>query len=125
MTPIINPWIFYLMHLINGLHIVSIICTAIFAILLLGIVLFLFFFWEENEDEDDGFFKHTKKSFKPTLIFLIISLSIFIITPDKKTTYTMLIANYITENNIEAGKEEVKEIIDYVVDKLDNKDEDK
>ena len=125
MTPIINPWIFYLMHLINGLHIVSIICTAIFAILLLGIVLLLFFLWIEDEGEDDSFFKHTKKSFKPILIFLIISLSVFIITPDKKTAYTMLIANYITENNIEAGKEEVKEIIDYVVDKLDNKDEDK
>lgn len=41
-----------------------------------------------------------------------------ILLPDKETLYTMLVFNYITPNNIDLGVENVKTLIDYVVETI-------
>lgn len=119
MKPIINPWIFYFASVADAVLIVSIIFAVVVGIfcILCGADLL-----DEYTPEQD--IKAAKKRLKLCVpIFIILTLfTIFI--PSKKTIYEMTIASYITEENIENSKETAMELIDYIVDKFNNKGDD-
>lgn len=115
MQPIINPWIFYWAEVSEGIKtgavILSILslCFAV-AFLVVGI---------STRDENDTMPPRVK-----TAIYLSISTIFFILiftfTPTEKTIYKMTIASYLTEDNVAQGKEEIKELVDYIADKIED-----
>ena len=123
MTPIINPWIFYLLSVADKFQIVN-----IFSLVILGFVLFIGFicFREEldsvynTKDENEKIIQNYKKKVKYPLIIFIINLFLLLFVPGKETLTKMIIANVVTYENVDAGVDTTKEIIDYVFEKIDN-----
>ena len=69
-----------------------------------------------------------KNGFKLFISIGIISAIITILTPTTETVYTMMVANEITSDNIQAIGKTGKDMVDYIVDQIDkvvNEDEDK
>lgn len=115
MKPIINPWFFYLVNLLDRVLIVTIIVLIISTI---GVVFTLFVLSDECcSDEEEA--KTCKKWNKISMIALLISTFMLVATPSKETVYEMVVASYITENNIEAAKDNAKDLVDYIIDKCD------
>ena len=117
MKPIINPWFFYLISLLDKVQILGIICL-IAGVTLLGACILGSI--ELCSDEDEKAFK---KCIKISILVISISALIVVVVPSKETMYEMLVANYVTENNIEAAKEDAKELVDYIVDKFEEDEE--
>ena len=115
MKPIINPWIFYLASVCDGFKFFC--CGVLIALVIALCVLFIMFCATGDE-----YFAEERKSYKSLgkkLIIPIFICSIFLIfIPSQTTIYKMIVANCITENNITKSKEEAKELIDYIVDKI-------
>lgn len=131
MKPIINPWIFYFADVANSM---------VFVFVFAGIGFFVYAFYKfVTLDEDmfvmnpDGFYALREKDenikkkdwhiIKRSLIICCIFILLSALTPTEKTIYKMMIANYITEDNLSKGKEEAKELIDYIVDRMDEVNE--
>ena len=131
MKPIISPWIFYLADVANAM---------VFVFIFTGIVFFVYAFYKVmtlEEDEfimnPDGFYtlkekdKDAKKKdwhiIKRSAIIGCIFILLSALTPTDKTIYKMMIASYVTEDNLSKGKEEAKELIDYIVDRMDEVNE--
>ena len=116
MTYYINPIWFYLMSVSNGIKIflfvlggfslmISVVALISWAVDVVG---------TELDDDDKKIFKLLRK----IIIASIISFTIGILTPSKETCVEMMIASQITQENARATKEEIYEIVDYIVDKV-------
>lgn len=130
MKPIINPWIFYFADVANAM---------VFVFMFTGIVFFVYAFYKFmtlEEDEyimKDGFYilkekdkDAKKKGWHIIKRYVLIGCAFIILstlTPTEKTIYRMVIASYITEDNLSKGKKEAKEFIDYIVEKIDQIEE--
>lgn len=98
---VISPFVFYLISMFNKLFIASIALCVCSIMVIFGALV--------AED---------LKIFKYTLIPLIITAVLIIFIPDKDTCYKMLLAKAITYENINSGKEVVKDSIDYLANKI-------
>ena len=123
MTPIINPWIFYFADIANSLKEVNIafaLVSGVGFILITGLIVISY---GEDVFDKETLFTIIKWNKIICLIF-IITLLIAIFCPCQETIYKMAIASIITEENINKTTDEIKELIDYTVDKIDNMEED-
>lgn len=112
MTYIINPFYFYLSDLCGAINIACLLCG--FFSMLAGSIFLLAF-----TDEDE---KTIQKNGMKAIIIGAFIIVIGIITPSKETVERMIIAKYVTYENYEKGKEEVKEIVDYIFEKFEEED---
>lgn len=112
MTPIINPWLFYLVDVIGSFQILSIL-IALLIILSFAIEIVKY---DEAMDELDKVkaIKTIKK--KVIVIALLITFAIFL--PSKKTCYQMITASQITDNNIQKAEDIIKGSVDYIFEKI-------
>ena len=108
-TPIISPIWFYMMDISGKLNII----TGIALSLCVAMVILFFVVYDELTEND----------FKKFSKYLIISLSVsgflFITIPSQDTMINMLIAQNITYERVEGGKEIVKDTVDYIFEKID------
>lgn len=107
MQPMVNPFIFYLISVLDNLSTISIIVIAISAGL--AFVIFLWGFLE-------GFSRSMVKSVKFFSILLVIFLFISIFVPSQEACYQMLVAYAITPDNIELVKDTGISIGDYIIE---------
>ncbi len=115
MERIINPWIFYLIDISENIT----ICLFLVLIVLFFITLIR---WIMSSDfEDDPNYKKKNKRY---VIAMCIILATTAIIPSKETMYTMLVSNYVTYNNIEKASNVIKDSVDYIFDKLEDKQND-
>lgn len=108
MEPIISPWVFYF---IDKLDVVSELPLLIFAF---GIStnLTLVMVTETSEEFKKWFFP------KAWLALFLLSVMLVFIVPTKETAYKMIIANYVTPNNISIVKEATEDNIASLIDKI-------
>lgn len=126
MKPIINPWIMYVIGLVNNISyiftaVIIFLFFAIIIVVILGLVQFV-----ENYDNFDEFLEdcHTAvKWFKRGCISLIIAGIVMIFMPSEKTLYSMIILENVTPNNIEAVGNTGKDVVDYIFDKINHMNE--
>ena len=107
--PIINPWIFYwidMLEPIKGLFLISCLlgfgCVAFIAIC--------------GEDEN---IKNRYKKMKRISIFATIMLLFMTFTPTPKTATKMLVASQVTPANLQMVKNEAGEIVEKTTDLSD------
>lgn len=122
MKPIINPWIMYVIELVNNIH--NIFTSVIILLLITIIVVAIFGFVKFVEDYDnfDEFLEEchtTVKWFKKVCVSLIIAGIVMIFIPSEKTLYSMVVLENVTPNNIEIAGNTGKDVIDYLFDKID------
>ena len=120
MKPIINPWLIYFAEVSEGLKIFSLFLFALIAIV--GIISlpynehdYIF----DSEEERKDFLSKEKRNIKIFFIGLFVSFLLGIFCPFQKTVYKMIVASYITEDNLAKGKEEIKDLVDYITDSID------
>ena len=117
---IVSPWIFYLMNLadkLNGL------CIAVFGISIMILTGFVIYAGAERLDSDDEVWPSFVKWFKRTITVLIISIFGGIFIPSQDTIYKMLVANYVTYENVETATDAIKDSVDYIFDKINGEEE--
>lgn len=114
MKPIINPWLFYFASVSDRLCILAVMLSIAFIVCS---IIFLI----DYGDGNDLSLKTSKKFF----ICSLISISIGVLMPSKNTIYEMVVANNITPATIEKGEEEIKDVVDYIVDKISEIDSSK
>lgn len=111
MKPIISPWFIYFASIADAVGTLFLIVTIVaFAICFIG------------------FDYLTKNEFKLFISIGIISMILTVLAPTTETVYTMMAANEITSDNIQAVGKTGKDVIDYITDQIDkivNEDEDK
>lgn len=106
MEPIINPWIFYLIELFSNLKDLG------FVSFLGGAAIMMFLF---ISGEDYITFKDVWKSTRWGLIPMIIGAILAILMPTQETMTKMLVASFITPDNINLGVEGVQAIFEYII----------
>lgn len=102
MKPIINPWLIYFASRADALG-------TLF--LIVAIVAFVIC-WIEFDDL-------TKNGFKLFISIGIISVILTVLTPTTETVYTMMVANELTSDNIQAVGKTGKDVVDYITDQID------
>lgn len=108
--PIINPWLFYLIELFEGIKGLSeLVLAGLVVVLSISIPLYIV-------DVGDGLF--TKKFFKRVAISAIISCIVMIVIPSKETMYKMIVAKNVTYENVEIASETIKDSVDYIIEKM-------
>ena len=116
MTPVINPWLFYLVNFLGDLtdvcSIVLIVCGVAMA--------FLAFNGFIVEDEEK--LKANKKTNKRLLAVSVSMLIVITFIPSKETCYQMMIASQVTDENIQSAEDVIKKSVDYIFEKLKESD---
>ena len=106
MEPIINPWIFYFMSLADGFRDAGFVITIIaFGVGVIALVAY--------NIEEGGLMPW--KYLKWFVIAFIAGGAISILIPSQETITKMLVASFITPDNVELGVEGVKAIFDYII----------
>ena len=119
---IINPLWFYLIDVLGNVKDIMFVILIILIIFGFGALLFLpilLDFFDDIFEDEKLFFKFLKK----VVIFLLIIIGVFSIIPSKETMYTMMVANYVTYENVEAATDVIQDSVDYIMDKLGENDE--
>lgn len=108
MEPIISPWVFYFIDKLEAIEMLP-LYVFILAILINGALLMTS---KTEEEFEKGFF--------PKVWIALFSLVFIInfIVPSKETAYKMIIANYVTPNNISIVKEVKEDNIASLIDKI-------
>lgn len=102
MKPIISPWLIYFASRADAVGTLFLIVAIVaFVICLIGF--------------DDL----TKNGFKLFISIGIISIILTVLTPTTETVYTMMVANEITSDNIQAVGKTGKDVVDYITDQID------
>ena len=118
---IINPLVFYLIELLNDIDTILGIFIVIFISLLI-ILIIMYFSCYDFYDKDDDIIKSTKSWIKRSIIGLIITGLFVTVIPTKETMYQMLVANYVTYENVENASDIIKDSVDYIFEKLDKEE---
>ena len=108
-TPIISPIWFYMMDVTRTVDFFSGVVMVVTAICFIALCASE----EMNSDID------YQKAFKYIVISLSVSGFLFTIIPSQDTMIKMLIAQNITCERVEGGKEMVKDTVDYIFEKID------
>lgn len=113
MEPLINPWVFYYIEVLDrfsmGLVAGMVTCAAI--VLFAGCAYY-------DYDATETVKRRNVKRIKAAVILFLLFGAVQILIPDKKTMYQMLAASYVTENNIQTVQNNVVEIIGKIADGL-------
>ena len=115
MTPIINPWLFYLVDMIGSFQILSIL------IVLLIIISFAIEILKYDEAMDELYKVKVIKTFKKKVIVIALLITFAIFLPSKDTCYKMMVASQITDNNIQKAEDTIKNSVDYIFEKINER----
>lgn len=115
MTPIINPWLLYLVDVIGNFK------SACFVLILLIVIGFgAITLIEIGEAADELELDEAKviKSLKKMAIVVVLLMTFNMLLPSKKTCYQMMVASQITDNNIQKAEDVIKNSVDYIFEKI-------
>lgn len=108
---IINPWVFYLLGLVDSIGLMCVVFLAMFVIIF-GAYAIIWFVEFSGDDEYPTPIKILKKWRVP----LILSIALLVFMPSSDTVYKMMIASQVTMENIDTAKETIQDVADYIVD---------
>ena len=113
MTPIISPWFFYLLQIVDGLSVSFVIIAS--AIAVYGAIRWFLIFDEEEGDTDSPFYKEGAKQGKKLLIVMIVFWFLSILVPTKTTCLEMLVAQNVTYERVEVVGQTVEDIYNDII----------
>lgn len=113
MEPIINPWVFYFINVLDrlstGIAIGMFVCIAV--ITFAGMAYY-------DYDATDVTKRRSVKMIKVAVILFTLFGAVQIGFPDKRTMYQMLAASYVTPANIETVQNNVVDLVRQIADGL-------
>lgn len=115
MKPIINPWLFYIVDVIDNFKL------ACFILILIVVISFgAIFLIEIGEAADESELDEVKviKTLKKMVVVVVLLMTFNMLLPSKKTCYQMMIASQVTDNNIQKAEDVIKGSVDYIFEKI-------
>lgn len=117
MTPVVNPWIFYIMPLCENVSLAFEILSAASGIAMF--ILLIYYFVESwNLDEDE--IVKLKRLGKMLVVVFIITLFISCLIPSEETLTKMIIANNITVDRVNAVSDTVVTVYNDIMELFKN-----
>ena len=116
MNPIINPLWFYLIDTITSLKFVF-LAMGIFIWVVLGVISISYLLWDLDDFID--FWKDNRTKIIQTIVIATILTIVGCLIPGIETAYKMLVASFITPDNIAAVGESVSSVVDYIINSVD------
>ena len=113
MNPIISPVWFYLIHVSNMIHVLSLFVLVISIVGLVMLVVGEVGFYPDEE-------RITKKYVKTCVTAIIICSLVLTLVPNARTIYMMLAASVVTPDNIVGGEEHIVNLITNIVTAINN-----
>ena len=109
---IINPWIFYLIDVVNGINVVAVIALlfAALAAVVTGVPMMV-----ATIDDSIGKPAAFVRAFKVSVRIIVASALIVVMVPNEETILMMQAARLATPENVEAVFESLKAAVDYVI----------
>ena len=114
MTPIINPWLFYLVDVIGNF---KSSCFALLLIIVIGFGATVLIEIGEAADELELDTVKVIKTLKRMAVVGVLLMTLNMLLPSKKTCYQMMIASQVTEENVKKA-EDVINSVDYIFEKI-------
>lgn len=111
--PIISPWIFYWMSVVDNLR--SLI--GFIGLLATGITMWFCLEWIVKLGDKNYSVKYKQEIKLFTCIGLVCAV-LFALIPNEKTLTRMIIASYVTPHNIEIVQGEANKSVDYLINKI-------
>lgn len=111
--PIISPWIFYWMSVVDNLRSL----TGFIGLLATGITMWFCLEWIVNFGDKNYSAKYKQEIKLFTCIGLVCAV-LFALIPNEKTLTRMIIASYVTPQNIEIVQGEANKSVDYLINKI-------
>lgn len=108
--PLINPWIFYWIDVVDNLVPYLDKCAFVSLMGALWYAVSAFDYWITLKDG----LQHLLKKCLFCGIFLIISLLLGVFIPSKETMYKMLIASQVTPHNLQVTQEVANDLLDNI-----------
>lgn len=115
MKPIINPWLFYLVDVIDNFKLACLVLLLIIAIGFGATVLI-----EVGGAADELELDEAKviKTLKKMVVAGVLLITFDMLLPSKKTCYQMMVASQVTEENIKSAEDVIKDSVDYIFEKI-------
>ena len=107
----INPMWFYLQSISNGIKIASLVVIIALFIMITALIFVYFDSFTEGRDK-------ILKSIKRLVAGIIIAMILAIAIPSTDTINKMIVSSVVTKANVTKGVEATKDLIDYIVDKI-------
>ena len=117
MKPIINPWLFYIVDCLEGLKMVCIISVPVLVI----VIGFLTATIDDLGRGEEKELKSARRTRKIVILFSILILIVIPFIPSKETCYKMMVASQITDNNIQKAEDTIKNSVDYIFEKINER----
>ena len=117
MKPIINPWLFYIVDLLDGLKTLCILAVPVLVI----VIGFLTVTIDDLGRGEEKELKSARRTRKIVIIFSILLLIVIPFIPSKETCYKMMVASQITDNNIQKAEDTIKNSVDYIFEKINER----
>lgn len=114
MTYIIDPAWVYWMNISNSLKIMMIIIGALLTLSFIIIVPISFF---DADDEGELWQRH-RKAFMAWAVLALTMILIGVFIPDRQTLIEMKVAELATRENVMLTVDQLKEVVDYIVNAL-------
>ena len=117
MKPIINPWMFYLVDLLDGLKTLCILAVPVLVIVIGYLTITIDDLGRGEEKE----LKSARRTRKIVILFSILILIVIPFIPSKETCYKMMVSSQITDNNIQKAEDVIKNSVDYIFEKINER----
>lgn len=124
MKPIINPWMFYLVDCLDGLKMVCIIAVPVLVIVIAILSYIIEDFGLDIDDlglNKENELKSAIRTRKIVILFSILLLIVIPFIPSKETCYKMMVSSQITDNNIQEAEDVIKNSVDYIFEKINER----
>ena len=118
MTPIINPWLFYLVDVIGNFKTA---CLGLLLIIAIGFGATVLIEVGGAADELELDEVKVIKTLKRMVAVAVLLMTLDMLLPSKKTCYQMMIASQVTEENIQKAEDTIKSSVDYIFEKINEK----
>lgn len=124
--PIISPWIFYLISVVEGVScLFAVILAVTVIVVIINWISYLMFQVDYGDFDEEGCVKKRKNTMditKKCASIGLICLIVNVFVPSKETMYTMLVAQTVTYENVEVATDTIKESVDYIFDKFNEEE---
>ena len=144
MKPIINPWIVYVINMIDNFGPVIWVAFLVLSIVLVIYVIYLMDVKDKitnyehrykdaqlyndklTENESKRYLekynlkeKTCIKTMKKITVSFAIVIVLLVLIPSRETMYTMFTLHYVTEDNIKMVGDSAQDVVDYIFDKVE------
>lgn len=112
MTPVISPWVFYLMPVANKLGVIAVVALTVLIIVYVIMLVWYFICCDIDDDVCDGI----KKAAKKLIVPLAVSVLVYLAIPSSTTITKMLIAQNVTYDRVEAAADTVQSVYEDIME---------